>query len=327
MQDFNILIVGQSGRLQFEAVIFLASLRRNSPNFKGDVYVASPSAGERWDGNPDITNPDVRKILLDMGAKLVTFESEHFGEEYPYGNKIEALKTLPEGQPFVFFDTDTIILDELSKVPFDFNVPSASNKVQGTWPEIELYGPGYTQTWKSLYDKFGVDFESSLDKSQPDEFWRRYLYFNAGYFYYRCPKIFGDIFTKVAVATRDRPPSELVCQSLDPWLDQVALPIVIHALKGRRDALPEGLLDGSVSCHYRLLPLLYARESDHVVNTLETILAPNKVKKVVKQYDPIKRMVFQKRGAKVRALFDQDNLPKKEKQIRNTIKREGFWMR
>jgi len=38
-------------------------------------------------------------------------------------------------------------------------------------------------------------------------------------------------------------------------------------------------------------------------------------------------MVYQKRGAKVRALFDQINLPRKEKQIRNTIKRAGFWMR
>jgi len=86
-------------------------------------------------------------------------------------------------------------------------------------------------------------------------------------------------------------------------------------------------LDGTVSCHYRLLPLLYARESDLTIKTLETTIAPNKIKKVVKAYEPIRRMVCQKRGAKVRALFDQNNLPRKEKQIRNTIKRAGFWMR
>ncbi|MGB0799767.1 MAG: hypothetical protein ACPGRD_10660, partial [Planktomarina sp.] len=63
------------------------------------------------------------------------------------------------------------------------------------------------------------------------------------------------------------------------------------------------------------------------VQVLENSIAPNKIKKVVKQYEPIKRMVFQQRGVKVRALFDQNNLPRKEKQIRNTIKREGFWMR
>ncbi len=41
----------------------------------------------------------------------------------------------------------------------------------------------------------------------------------------------------------------------------------------------------------------------------------------------MKRMIFQGRGQKVRALFDRDNLPRKEMTIRNTIKREGFWMR
>jgi hypothetical protein len=113
--------------------------------------------------------------------------------------------------------------------------------VEGTWPQIELYGPGYTAIWKSLYDRFGVDFESSLDLSQPDEFWRRYLYFNAGFFYYRCPHVFGSRFLEIALGIRDDPPPELVCQSLDPWLDQVALPLVIHDLGGGRDALAAGL--------------------------------------------------------------------------------------
>ena len=93
------------------------------------------------------------------------------------------------------------------------------------------------------------------------------------------------------------------------------------------DTLPDGLIDGSVSCHYRLLPLLYAREPDHVVETLETIAAPNKLKKVLKGSEPIKRMVYQGRGRKARALFDQDNLPRKEQAIRNRLKSNGYWMR
>ena len=103
--------------------------------------------------------------------------------------------------------------------------------------------------------------------------------------------------------------------------------MVIHSFGGGHDALEAGHLDGTVSCHYRLLPLLHARERDLAIKTLETAIAPNKIKKVVKAYEAIRRMVYQKRGAKVRALFDQNNLPRKEKQIRNTIKRAGFWMR
>ena len=33
------------------------------------------------------------------------------------------------------------------------------------------------------------------------------------------------------------------------------------------------------------------------------------------------------RGDKVRALFDRNDLPRREQAIRNTIKREGFWLR
>jgi hypothetical protein len=324
---FNIVIVGQGGRLQYEAVIFAASLRAMSPGFTGRLLVAEPQPGPLWRNDPRIAGEETRARLADLGAEIMPFESRHFGHAYPYGNKIEALFALPAGEPFVFFDTDTLVTGELAEVPFDFDRPTASLRRSGTWPEPDLYGPGYTAIWKSLYDKFGLDFQSSLDPAQPDEYWKRYLYFNAGFFFYRCPRIFGQRFLDYALAIRDDPPAELVCQSLDPWLDQVALPLVIHALGGGRDTLPGGLLDGAVTCHYRTLPLLYARESDRVIAVLEEVTAPHKIKKVLKEYDAIKRMIYQRRGAKVRALFDQDNLPRREQALRNTIKRNGFWMR
>jgi hypothetical protein len=324
---FNVVVVAQSGRLQYEAALFCASFRAAMPDFAGRLIVAEPQKGPLWSRDPRISDAAVRALVLELGAEIIPFESKHFGESYPYGNKIECLSALPAGEPFVFFDSDTLILGDLAEVPFDFDRPSASCRVEGTWPQIELYGPGYTAIWKSLYDRFGVDFESSLDLSQPDEFWRRYLYFNAGFFYYRCPHVFGSRFLEIALGIRDDTPPELVCQSLDPWLDQVALPLVIHDLGGGRDALQPGWLDGSHSCHYRLLPLLYAREPDRVVELLERITAPNRIKKVLKGHDPMKRMIFHGKGAKARALFDRAHLPRREQVIRNTLKREKLWMR
>ncbi|MDF1856863.1 hypothetical protein [Pseudooceanicola sp.] len=327
-ETFNIAIVAQSGRLQYEAILFAASLRARAPGFKGRLLLLEPQPGPKWAGYPAIRNIEVRSLLEnEFGAEFLPFESRHFGQDYPYGNKIEGLSVLPEGEPFVFFDTDTLITGDLTEVPFDFERPSASLRREGTWPKIELYGPGYGAIWKSLYDKFGLDYDSSLDLSQPDEYWKRYLYFNAGYFYYKCPRQFGDLFLEYALAIRDDPPRELVCQPMNPWLDQVALPLVIHKLGGGRDALPEGLLDGTVSCHYRVLSMLYAREHDRVVEVLEEVASPNRVKKTLKNYDPVKRLVFQGRGQKVRDMFDRDNLPAREQAIRNRIKREGFWMR
>jgi hypothetical protein len=326
-QSFNVVVVGQQGRLAYEALIFVASLRAMSPDFKGRIFVAEPQAGPKWSKDPTISSQPVRDALTELGAEIIPFQSTYFGESYPYGNKIEMLKALPKGEPFVFFDTDTLITGDLTEVPFDFERPSASLRREDTWPQPQLYGPGYTGLWKSLYDKFELDFESSLDLSQPDEYWRRYLYFNAGFFYYKCPHEFGARFLKYALSILNTPPVELCAQSFDPWLDQVALPLVIHSFGGGRDALPEGFLDGTVSCHYRLLPLLYARESDHAVAVLEQVSAPNKIKKVLKTYDPIKRMIYQGRGIKARALFDRENLPRKEQAIRNRLKSNGYWMR
>lgn len=326
-QNFNVVVVGQKGRLAYEAVLFAASLRHCSPGFSGRLIVAEPQPGPLWPNDPRIGDSVIYDALDALHAEILPFECRHFGASYPYGNKIEMLRALPKDEPFVFFDTDTLITGDLTQVPFDFDRPTASLRREGTWPKPQLYGPGYAELWKSLYDRFGLDFQSSLDRAYPDTIWQRYLYFNAGFFFYRCPHVFGDLFEKYALEIRDAPPVVLCAQVFDPWLDQVALPLVIHTLGGGRDTLPKGLIDGSISCHYRLFPLLYARESDHVVEVLETVAAPNKIKKVLKGHEPIKRMVYQGRGAKVRALFDQTNLPRREQKIRNQIKSAGFWVR
>jgi len=323
-QVFNVFCVAQSGRLEYEAILFTRSFRAMNPEFKGRLIVAEPS-GARWTAPTRISDP-VRALLEDAGAEIVPFENRHFGQSYPYGNKIEAMTALP-AEPFVFFDTDTVFTGPLSDVTFDFKRPSASMRREGTWPEPPLYGPGYTAIWKSLYDRFGLDFDSSLDKSQFDEYWQRYLYFNAGWFYGADAQAFGKRFMHYAHSIRWDTPDELASQSLDPWLDQVALPLVIHSFGGGRPGPGLDGLDGVVSCHYRALPLLYARESDAAVAMVEQVAAPNVVKKVLKGYDPAKRLIYQGKGAKLRAMFDRNDLPKREHVLRNAIKRAGLWLR
>ena len=64
-----------------------------------------------------------------------------------------------------------------------------------------------------------------------------------------------------------------------------------------------------------------------MVEVLHEVTVPNRIKKVLKAHDPIKRMVYQGRGASVREMFDRSDLPRREQQIRNRIKRAGLWMR
>lgn len=323
---FNILAIGQAGRLAYEAVLLAASLRATNPAFNGRLFIAEPQPGPLWKDDPRINNPDITRQLADLGAEIIPFESKVFGDNYPYGNKIEALMALPD-EPFLFLDTDTLVTGPLDSIGFDFARPSASMRREGTWPTIELYGPGYDEIWKSLYDRFALEYETSLDLAHPDGYWKRYLYFNAGWFYYQSPHRFGERFLEYAVSFRDHPTRELECQQLTPWLDQIALPLVVHSFGGSRPGPALAGLDGAVTCHWRSLPLLYARESDEVVALLEQICAPNAMKRLLRDYEPFKKMVYQGKGQQVRALFDRANLPRREQMIRNTIKREGLWSR
>lgn len=324
--DFDIVAVGQRGRLQYEAILLAASLRARAPSFRGTLYIAEPQKGEKWPNDPTMRG-DIKTALEEMGAVILPFENQTFGADYPYGNKIEALCAMPAGRNFLFLDTDTLVLGDLGALEADFTKPAASMRREGTWPQEELYWPGYTVLWKSLYDKFGLEFDSTLDLSKPDEYWERYLYFNAGWVLGHDAPAFGARWRDWAVEIRDNHPEELVLQTFDPWLDQVSLPLVIHSFGGARPGPELDGLDGDLTCHYRMLPLLYARESDAVVEALTEVTSPNKVKKWLKQYEPFKRMIYQERGLKVRDMFDQNDLPPRERQIRNRIKREGFWMR
>lgn len=325
-QDFNIVAVVQSGRLQYEALLLAASLRASNPQFRGKLFLAEPQAGPLWPRNPAVTDVAVREALEALGAEFLPFENKVFGHSYPHGNKIEALAALPD-QPFLFLDTDTLVVGDLGSVGFDFARPSASMRREGTWPQLELYGPGYAEIWGALYERFGLDITPTLDLSQPDNYWQRFMYFNAGWFFHASPKAFGERFVRYARELRDDRPAVMAVQEIYPWLDQIVLPLVIHSFGGARPGPALAGLDGDVSCHYRMLPLLYARESDLVVAVLEEVAKRPELRRILRDFEPVKMMVYQNRGRKVREMFDRADLPRREQMIRTQIKKAGFWVR
>ena len=323
---FNIVAVVQSGRLQYEALLLAASLRATNPDFSGKLYLAEPQQGGAWPKSVAVSDDTVRGMLTDLGAEFLPFPARHFGQSYPHGNKIEALAALPDA-PFLFLDTDTLITNNFDAVGFNFTKPSASMRREGTWPAQELYGPDLAATWRALYDRFGLTFEDTIDPSQPANYWQRFLYFNAGWFFHQSPQAFGQRFLDTALAIRDDRPEALVCQEIYPWLDQIALPLVIHSFGGGRPGPALAGLDGAVTCHYRTLPLLYARESDRVVEVLEAVAGQKDLRRILRDHEPARLMIYQNRGRKVRALFDRDDLPRREQAIRFVLKREGLWLR
>ena len=130
-----------------------------------------------------------------------------------------------------------------------------------------------------------------------------------------------------AQSIRDAPLPELAAQELYPWLDQIALPLVIHSFGGGRPGPELAGLDGNITCHYRHLPLLYARESDLAVEVLENVAKDQPLRKLLREYEPAKMMVYQNKGRKARELFDRNDLPRREQMLRGPLKEAGLWLR
>ncbi|KIT15878.1 hypothetical protein [Jannaschia aquimarina] len=333
--SFDILIVGQAGRLEYEAALLAVTLRHASPGWDGTLWVAEPQPGPAWPEDPRMTSPEVRALLTDLGARTIPFENVEFGARYPNGNKIEALAVLPPDRPVLVLDSDTVITGELSEIAIDFGRPAASMRREDTWPVPPLYGPTRHDIWGALYAQSGLDFSSSQDEDWPVNHWRRYLYFNAGWVTAPSgPALHAawlDAARMVQWAAGEGGLTELAAQTIDPWLDQIALPLAIHGLGGGRPGagggLPDGALDGTHSHHYRYLPLMFATAPDHVIDTVRAATAPNAVKKVLKGYEPFKQFLFQKKGDKARALFDRAALPRKQEAIRRRLKRRNLWIR
>ena len=73
-KPFNILVIAQDGRLQYEAALFAASLRHFDEGFAGRLIVAEPQPGDLWPEDPRISSPGVRGLLDMLGAEVLPFD-------------------------------------------------------------------------------------------------------------------------------------------------------------------------------------------------------------------------------------------------------------
>lgn len=320
----NILIVAQDGRLQYEALLLAASLRHFPENAGLRLFVAEPQPGPLWPDDPRLTRPAIRRELRALGAQIVPLHNRHWGARYPHGNKIEALSLLPKDEGFLFLDTDTLITGDLSGL--DTTRPTASLRVEPTWPRISLYGPGFAAIWGALYTLFDLDVAPTLDLRHGPDDWKRYLYFNAGWISGPCPHAMGEALTQIALGIERTPPPEIATQQLYPWLDQIALPLAIASLGGGRPSAECGL-DGAKSLHYRTLPMLYATAPDQTVALLEHVTRAEHLWDIFNQYAAFRRMVFKGEGAILRAKIDRSTLPWTHGARERAIRTLGHWVR
>jgi hypothetical protein len=99
---FNVVVVGQAGRLQYEAALFCASFRAAMPDFPGRLFVAEPQPGPRWTRDPRISDPAVRSLLADLGAEILPFEARTSAKATPTATRSNAFPPCPKASPSSF---------------------------------------------------------------------------------------------------------------------------------------------------------------------------------------------------------------------------------
>ncbi len=99
--DFDIVLVGQRGRLQYEALLLVASLRAMAPDFSGTVYVAEPQPGPLWPDDPTMSG-EIRAALTAQGATILPFEATAFGQTYPMATRSRRYAPCQRADPSCF---------------------------------------------------------------------------------------------------------------------------------------------------------------------------------------------------------------------------------
>lgn len=99
---FNIVIVAQNGRLQYEAILFAASLRHASPGFTGRLFVATPRPGPLWKKDPSLRSQQVLSVLERLGAEILPFDSQLFGKTMPMATRSRPCRHCPRASHSCF---------------------------------------------------------------------------------------------------------------------------------------------------------------------------------------------------------------------------------
>ena len=101
--------------------------------------------------------------------------------------------------------------------------------------------------------------------------------------------------------------------------------MVIHRFGGRggKHTLSRDGWTQKTSCHYRKIPLLYAREDDQVIAKLERLADQSNIRARLSQHAAFKRMTHQKQGRRLRGMIDRSHQPISKVALRNKLKALG----
>jgi hypothetical protein len=225
----NIVIVAQAGRIGYQAVLCAASIR--AFHGAGDVrtFVCVPQNSPRWDNDPSLADPELLRLFKRYDCEVVPFDNAGFGSAYPHSNKFYAILSLPPEEPFVFLDSDSMLVAPIAPGALSFESPAL--KPGGpSWPVEGADGRSIGEVWRALYAFFDIDPAPWRDLSRKDDDHQCYPYYNGGIVYHANARGFGELWLELAQRIWRERPAAIAGQPLKPWLDQIALPVLLAKL-------------------------------------------------------------------------------------------------
>jgi hypothetical protein len=225
----NVAIVGQAGHIGYQALLCAASIRAFHPATEVRVFVCIPDYSENWHSDPRVSDPDLIDAFSRYDCEIIHFENVHFGSDYPHSNKFYSILSLPADEPFLFLDSDCIVLGPMRPETLGFAQP-ALRPATSVWPVARLNKYTAAEVWRSLYEFFELDPSGYFSAEHGDNAPQCYPYYSAGMMYYARAGLFGRTMLDMARRVWNEKPDIIRDQPLKPWLDQVVLPLALARL-------------------------------------------------------------------------------------------------
>jgi hypothetical protein len=294
--SFDIMIVGQKGRLEAEAALFAASLRAADPGFAGRLFVAEPSPDRSgpptraWKTTPAPSSPP-------SGPRSCPSTAATSARPIPTATRPRASRP-PRRPPLRLLRHRHAGDRPALRHPLRLRPPLRLDGADEHLARDRALRPRLHRHVARALRPLRARLRQ-LPRPLPA---RRVLaplpLLQRGLVLRPLPPPLRRAPDRDDGGDPRRPPPALVCQPLYPWLDQIALPLVIHEAGGGRPgpgtrrpstARPRAT---TARCRSSTPP------PDDRIAFLEEIAGQNRVKKVLKRHDPFRRMIYQGKGAR-----------------------------
>src|SRR5437868_1260080 len=133
-KPLNVGMVAQGGRLGYQALLCAASIRSFHSANQVRVFICIPNKTDLWRDDPRVDDPDLLQSFARYNCEIVRFDNLDFGLRYPHSNKFYSILALPNSEPFLFLDSDGILVAPIRRENLNFQQP-ALLPAAASWPK------------------------------------------------------------------------------------------------------------------------------------------------------------------------------------------------